>query len=298
MYLTKLAVQAEGSSTYDFIDLSGNSSNVKYPLWKLNYYTVKSYSENSITLSNDATVNFNTAASALIYTSWDGGGSISSTPNLQIETRTTPTGTPINQRNISFSANSGTGNESPTSGKTITINSFDANAKAKAWMNASIDSSTSRLFTVNIDASSILSSVVLNGNWSGNSSSGWTFTTTNTANSRTTATTIGRQFSPSSGWNANWKKQITITGTGQGLLYQWTEDASDAYDAGVTDGEAKFTEYTGQKYRVSNGNFRDYTLYYRTKNPDESYSFYKAGTGTGFVQVAEIADTLYTKSEE
>lgn len=43
-----------------------------YGLWKLNYHTVKSYGTNSITLSNGATVNFNTAASVTLTGAWSG----------------------------------------------------------------------------------------------------------------------------------------------------------------------------------------------------------------------------------
>ncbi len=191
--------------------------------------------------------------------------------------------------------------------------------------------------TVNFNTAA---SVVLNGSWSGSSASGWTFTVTNTGNTQTQATTITRQFSPSSGWNANWKKQITISGTGYGggLLYQWEEDASGAYSAGspvsaalgalshdavygltVTKGDntvfsteidaqgiyddaregytlGVFVEYTGQKYRISNGNYRNFELFRRETNPGGGWSYWSVGTG--YVQVAEITDTLYVQEEE
>ena len=57
VYLTKLiAVGENGSETEVNLRTAG--------LWKLNYQTVKSWSTNSITLSNNTVVNFNTAAAA------------------------------------------------------------------------------------------------------------------------------------------------------------------------------------------------------------------------------------------
>ena len=55
-----------------------------YGLWKLNYQTVKSYGTNSITLSNGATVNFNTAASVTLTGGWSGSTfTVSNSGNAQ-----------------------------------------------------------------------------------------------------------------------------------------------------------------------------------------------------------------------
>lgn len=60
--LTALQVMQEDGTTTT-VNLSSNQSS--YPLWKLYYYTVKSYTADSITLSNGATLNFNRAVANL-----------------------------------------------------------------------------------------------------------------------------------------------------------------------------------------------------------------------------------------
>ena len=64
-YITKLMTVGEnGTETEVNLRTAG--------LWKLNYHTIKNYGTNSITLSNGATVNFNTAASVTLTGAWSG----------------------------------------------------------------------------------------------------------------------------------------------------------------------------------------------------------------------------------
>ncbi len=63
--LTKLNTITETGETEQVINLT------QYPLWKLWYSVIKSYTDNSITLSNGTTINFNTASS--ITSGWSGG---------------------------------------------------------------------------------------------------------------------------------------------------------------------------------------------------------------------------------
>ena len=71
-------VKRDGAMTVTklmILNESGTETEVNlrtYGLWKLNYHTVKSYGTNSITLSNGATVNFNTAASVTLTGTWSG----------------------------------------------------------------------------------------------------------------------------------------------------------------------------------------------------------------------------------
>ena len=63
VYLTKLIAVAENGTESD-VNLRTAG------LWKLGYHTIKSYGTNSITLSNNAVVNFNTAADVTLTGSW------------------------------------------------------------------------------------------------------------------------------------------------------------------------------------------------------------------------------------
>lgn len=65
VYLTKLiALSENGTESEVNLRTAG--------LWKLGYHTIKSYGTNSITLSNNAVVNFNTAASVTLTGTWSG----------------------------------------------------------------------------------------------------------------------------------------------------------------------------------------------------------------------------------
>ena len=83
-----------------------------------------------------------------------------------------------------------------------------------------------------INFSKAVPSVVLTGAWSGDSSSGYTFTVTNNINSSTSATTITRTMDAN--WSASYQKQITISATNKqdSRLWQWYVDASSVYDDG------------------------------------------------------------------
>ncbi|MCR4886306.1 MAG: hypothetical protein K5919_05260 [Clostridiales bacterium] len=65
VYLKKLITLTEqGGETV--VDLQN------YPFWKLYYHTIKSYTASSITLSNGAVINFNSAAQTYLDSEWDG----------------------------------------------------------------------------------------------------------------------------------------------------------------------------------------------------------------------------------
>ena len=63
-----LTIRNEAGTATQQIDLSN------YALWKLNYQAIKSYSANSITLTNGATINFNTAAGVVLSGGWEDDG--------------------------------------------------------------------------------------------------------------------------------------------------------------------------------------------------------------------------------
>ena len=65
VYLTKLVTLNEQGNTTT-VDLQN------YPFWKLWYHTIKSYDSDSITLSNGATINFNSAAQTYLDSEWVG----------------------------------------------------------------------------------------------------------------------------------------------------------------------------------------------------------------------------------
>lgn len=62
--VNKLNIRNEAGTAVQQINLSN------YALWKLNYNVVKSYTATSITLSNGATINFNTAAGVVLSGGW------------------------------------------------------------------------------------------------------------------------------------------------------------------------------------------------------------------------------------
>ncbi len=136
VYLTKLvALNEQGGET------TVNLQN--YPFWKLGYHTIKSYNANGITLSNGATINFNTAAQLIIAGSWSGMTFTTTVKNGNNET--------VMSTSESFSGGRGTGSQS--TGSIYTINEFDNTHKAYGYVNASPHLQNTRLFTFNVDAS-------------------------------------------------------------------------------------------------------------------------------------------------
>ena len=63
-YVTKLVTVAEGGGSTTTINL------MSYPLWKLYYHAIRSYNSSSITLTNNAVINFNTAAGIVLSGGW------------------------------------------------------------------------------------------------------------------------------------------------------------------------------------------------------------------------------------
>ncbi|MCR4887293.1 MAG: hypothetical protein K5919_10305 [Clostridiales bacterium] len=138
VYLTKLvALNEQGGET------TVNLQN--YPFWKLGYHTIKSYNANGITLSNGATINFNTAAQLIIEGSWSGMTFIATVKNGNNET--------VMSTSESFSGGKGTGSQS--TGSIYTINEFDNTHKAHGYVNASPHFQPQRLFTFNVDAAGV-----------------------------------------------------------------------------------------------------------------------------------------------
>ena len=107
VYLKQLiTVNEQGAETT--VDLQN------YPFWKLYYHTIKSYTASSITLSNGAVINFNSAAQTYLDSEWDGNefnyyvkdqddqvilsGSITLTPTPP-QTGTGPGGSPLTNFN-------------------------------------------------------------------------------------------------------------------------------------------------------------------------------------------------------
>ena len=136
VYLTKLvALNEQGGET------TVNLQN--YPFWKLGYHTIKSYNANGITLSNGATINFNTAAQLIIEGSWSGMTFTATVKNGSNQV--------VMSTSESFSGGKGTGLSSQ--GSVYTIDAFDSAHRAHGYVNASPHFQPGRLFTFNVDAS-------------------------------------------------------------------------------------------------------------------------------------------------
>ena len=138
VFLTKLvALNEQGGETT--VNLQS------YPFWKLGYHTIKSYSANGITLSNGATINFNTAAQLIIEGSWSGMTFTATVKNGNNET--------VMSTSESFSGGKGTGLSSQ--GSVWTIDAFDSAHRAHGYVNASPHFQSGRLFTFNVDAAGV-----------------------------------------------------------------------------------------------------------------------------------------------
>ena len=140
VYLKQLlTVNEQGAETT--VDLQN------YPFWKLYYHTIKSYTASSITLSNGAVINFNTAAQLIMEASWSSsGGTDIFTVNVKDSTDQVIMSTSEN-----FTSGKGVGNSSH--GRMFTIDTFDSNHKAYGYVNASPYHPDGRLVTFNVDAS-------------------------------------------------------------------------------------------------------------------------------------------------
>lgn len=113
-----------------------------WPFWKLNYATVKSIDTSGGTLTIVTTAgsySFNGAATVTLSGNWGGSTFTVSASNGK-------------ERAETFSAGTGLGNQS--SGGQYTISSFNSSHKAYGYVNAS-SLPGSRLFTFNVDASSV-----------------------------------------------------------------------------------------------------------------------------------------------
>ena len=88
-YINQLIIANEQGQE-ETVNLSSSSNN--YPMWKLYYHAIKSYTANSITLTNGQTVNFNTAASVTLTGTWSGSGPASFTVSNSGNDRTSSTG--------------------------------------------------------------------------------------------------------------------------------------------------------------------------------------------------------------
>lgn len=88
-YINQLVIANE-SGRQETVDLSSRSN--QYPMWKLYYQTIKSYTSDSITLSNGETINFSTAASVTLTGTWSGSGPARFTVSNSANDRTAGTG--------------------------------------------------------------------------------------------------------------------------------------------------------------------------------------------------------------
>lgn len=218
VYVNKLVTLGEtgGQSTV-------NLSN--YPLWKLSYHGIRSYDANGITLTNGATINFNTAASAILDGVWSGSGVFTARVKDQSDTV-------VLTHDETFSLSAGTG--SLNVGVTQTISSFNAAHKAHGYV--APDSVGAPLFVFNVDASGEYQNGVTDGAAAVTlSAGGWTNgTNTVTASNGKTASVSLPAFSVGeSPAFVNHKKTVSFyTASVSAALATCLVDATSEYNAG------------------------------------------------------------------
>ena len=245
VYLTKLiAVAEDGTESEVNLRTAG--------LWKLGYHTVKSYGQTSITLSNGATVNFNSAASAIINREWRGN-------SLDIQTKIGETVYKTVTETISVSAGAG-----PVTAGT-TLSSFSNDNKGHVTMTAT--SAQNAVIQVNVDAGSVYQKGVTDGAGSvtvsnievgtiSYASMRYTIPLTATASNGATRTapfTLYASEAFNEGWNAciadaeaNHAETVYTGGTWHGTLYKAPAVGAPATEAvnNCRSGQNQITRYT------------------------------------------------------
>ena len=242
VYLTKLiAVAEDGTESEVNLRTAG--------LWKLGYHTVKSYGQTSITLSNGATVNFNSAA--LVEGSWSGSDSAASA-TYTVEA---PNGDTVDQTTITWA-------EAPENIANALKNAPDHRTTVHVMAEESY-----RLGRV-IDASGVwdkaLEGVTVSGSASYNAANG-TYTVTVIANADgkqiktgtfstdTSAYADGLTEGFIEGWNAciadaeaNHAETVYTGGTWHGTLYKAPAVGAPATEAvnNCRSGQNQITRYT------------------------------------------------------
>lgn len=308
VYLTKLIALDENNQETTVNLRQAN-------LWKLSSLNVKTItvSENTMVIERytggSSEINFNGAAQVTVTGTWGGAGGA------------TYTALASNGQSVSTTVEiSAPYAGSPTDTVTRTINRFDQNHKGYVNISLSGDGGIGLAWRVVADASSEYTA----GRTAMTVTHGTVKTQTNihtwdmqvTTNDGTKYTVdvdteasdaVARQAGYTSGYSAGSPSSIALGAQTQAYEYAmnvtkgdgtvftqsvWVKSIFDTARDGYTKGV--FSEYTGQKYRISNGQYSGTTLYRRETNPGGGYSY--SSVGTGFVQVAQISDTLYTKA--
>ena len=219
------------------LDEQGNETSVdlrNYPLWKLSYETIKTFTKsesgNSITLTigtsdGDKSVTFSKAAlTAHLVGSWSGN-------TYTVEADNDPNVLPVS---TTLTGSKGTG----TTSGTWTIDTFDANHRAYAAV-AATGITTGNLFGFNINATSEYNAGVTDGTTAGYNSAklsgAWNGTQWLVTKGTSGANQVGITLSATIAYSTTTHK-YTAKANADGTAIDTVESGTQAYDAGVTAG--------------------------------------------------------------
>ena len=219
------------------LDEQGNETSVdlrNYPLWKLSYGTIKTFTKsesgNSITLTigtsdGDKSVTFSKAAlTAHLVGSWSGN-------TYTVEADNDPNVLPVS---TTLTGSKGTG----TTSGTWTIDTFDANHMAYAAV-AATGITTGNLFGFNINATSEYNAGVTDGTTAGYNSAklsgAWNGTQWLVTKGTSGANQVGITLSATIAYSTTTHK-YTAKANADGTAIDTVESGTQAYDAGVTAG--------------------------------------------------------------